>query len=405
MTGGVGGSTIEYELKSMEKLSRDIEGIPKEEYFERIDRATKYMKLQNIDALYLSCSTNLRYFTNLTINLSERLHAAVIHNSGNIVYIVPAFEKEKTLSMILIEGNIFAWEEDEDPTISVMDSFSYLGVHHGTIAIDENTPYFVLEMLQNANNQHSFVNAKSITKPCREIKSKNEISLIRSAMDIGLEVHRRTCKILYPGITTTQVQNFVTLAHQKLGSETPPEFNIVLFGAATAYPHGVSYSQTLQEGDMVLIDVGATVGGYYSDITRTYIFGKPTKKQRTVWELERATQDAVFNAAKIGASCESLDIAARSSLERAGFGPGYRTPGLPHRTGHGLGLDVHEHPYIVKGNPDLLAEGMCFSNEPMICIYGEFGVRLEDHIYMTDKGPQWFTKPSNSIDNPFGLDI
>jgi Xaa-Pro dipeptidase len=151
--------------------------------------------------------------------------------------------------------------------------------------------------------------------------------------------------------------------------------------------------------------MGATVGGYYSDITRTYVFGEATQRQREIWNLERATQDAVFNAARLGSTCESLDFLARASLEKGGLGPGYKTPGLPHRTGHGLGLNIHEHPYIVKGNKDLLTEGMCFSNEPMICIYGEFGVRLEDHIYMTSKGANWFTRPAHSIDDPFGQDL
>ena len=153
---------------------------------------------------------------------------------------------------------------------------------------------------------------------------------------------------------------------------------------------------------MVLIDMGATVEGYFSDITRTYIFGNATEKQRLIWNLERTAQDEVFKAAQIGTPCEKLDYTARDCLQKAGLGPGYNTPGLPHRAGHGLGLDVHEHPYIVKGNADPLSEGMCFSNEPMICIYDEFGVRLEDHIYMTKNGPKWFTKPAYSIEDPFG---
>ncbi|MDG2474316.1 MAG: Xaa-Pro peptidase family protein [Paracoccaceae bacterium] len=404
MTLGVGGSTIEKELRSMQVLSKNVKAIPKSEYYERIKKATNLMKKYNVDAIFLSCSTNLRYFVNLDICLSERLHAAIINKLGDIIYITPTFEKQKTKTLITISGEIFTWEEDEDPAIITMKCFSHLEISKGTIAIDENTPFFIFDALQKANKTHKFVNAQVITKNCREIKSQNEIKLIQTAMNVALEVQRRTARILYPGITTGEVQNFVSTAHKKLGSDTPPAFNIVLFGEASAYPHGVSYSQSLQEGDIVLLDMGATVGGYYSDITRTYVFGKPTQKQRKIWEVERGAQNALFEAAQIGAPCENLDSAARNYLEKFGLGPGYKTPGLPHRAGHGLGLDIHEHPYIVKGNTDNIAEGMCFSNEPMICMYGEFGVRLEDHIYMTSSGPKWFTTPALSIDNPFGQD-
>ena len=404
MVLGVGGSTIQKELKSMEVMSQDVKPIARREYLERIKKASNLMEQHNVDAIFLSSSTNLQYFVNLNLVPSERLHGAVINKSGDIIYISPSFEKAKTESMLTLSGKIITWEEHENPTIIAMNCFTLLGVSKGTIALDENTPFFIVNSLQETNQFHTFISAEIITKPCREIKSVHEIELIQTAMDITIAVQSHTAKILYEGITTHEVQNFVNLAHQKLGSQTPPAFNIVLFGEATAYPHGVSYTQSLQKGDTVLLDMGASVGGYYSDITRTYTFGKPTRKQREMWEIERAAQNALFEAAQIGASCESLDFAARNCLEQFGLGPGYKTPGLPHRAGHGLGLDIHEHPYIVKGNKNTLAKGMCFSNEPMICLYGEFGVRLEDHIYMTSTGPKWFTKPALSIDNPFGQD-
>ena len=174
----------------------------------------------------------------------------------------------------------------------------------------------------------------------------------------------------------------------------------MLFGVPTADPHGVPYPQQLAENDMVLIDTGATLHGYNSDITRSYVFGEADARQREIWELEQAAQQAAFDAAQVGAPCSAPDSAARAVIEAAGFGPGYQVPGLPHRTGHGVGLDVHEHPYIVRGNDLPLAPGMCFSIEPMICSYGEFGVRLEDHAYITDDGPRWFTEPSRSLDDP-----
>ena len=196
------------------------------------------------------------------------------------------------------------------------------------------------------------------------------------------------------------MQSFLDAAHIASGMDGRSTFKIVLFGEPTAYPHGVPYPQTLVENDMVLIDTGATLHGYNSDITRSYVFGEPNARQREIWTLEHAAQQAAFNAAQIGAACSAPDSAARAVIAAAGFGPDYKVPGLPHRTGHGVGLDVHEHPYIVKGNDLPLAPGMCFSIEPMICSYGEFGVRLEDHAYISDSGPRWFTEPSQSIDSP-----
>jgi Xaa-Pro dipeptidase len=208
--------------------------------------------------------------------------------------------------------------------------------------------------------------------------------------------------MLHEGISTTEVEEFIKLAHQKVGAPGN-YFCIVLFGLATSFPHGVKDPQILKKGDMVLIDTGCKVHDYLSDITRTYVFGEATDRQRQFWNNEKAAQIAAFNAAKIGVPCEDVDTAARSYLAEQGLGPDYQTPGCPHRTGHGIGLDIHEWPYLVGGNKTPLAAGMCFSNEPMLVIPDEFGVRLEDHFYMTDSGAKWFTEPSHSIDDPFGL--
>src|SRR2546421_717067 len=227
---------------------------------------------------------------------------------------------------------------------------------------------------------------------------------VETAKNITLQAQKAAARIMREGITTTEVQAFITAAHKKLGSEGEPPFNAVLFGEASAYPHGVPYPQTLKDGDMILIDTGAPVDGYLSDITRSYVFGEPTRRQRNVWNLEKAAQAAAFAAAKPGNRCEDIDAAARAVINAAGFGPGYATPGLPHRTGHGIGLDVHEWPYLVKGDRTVLKPGMTFSNEPTICIYGEFGVRLEDHMVITETGARWFTQPAHSVDDPFGLE-
>jgi Xaa-Pro dipeptidase len=226
---------------------------------------------------------------------------------------------------------------------------------------------------------------------------------MQRAKDMTLEVHKAAASILRAGISTTEVEEFIHQAHRRVGA-TGSYFCIVLFGPASAFPHGVREPQVLKDGDMVLVDTGCKLHGYISDITRSYVFGTPSERQRTFWNFERAAQLEAFEAARLGAPCESVDAAARRSLEANGLGPDYQLPGLPHRTGHGIGLDIHEGPYLVRGDATPLEPGMCFSNEPMICVPGEFGIRLEDHFYMAEDGPRWFTQPSHSIDDPFGLE-
>jgi Xaa-Pro dipeptidase len=404
MTIGVGGSTAELELAKLQNKRGDTPAIGVDERLKRIDKAQRLMREKGIDALWLDVSSSLTYFTGLRMRRTERAHGAVLPARGEIVYLSPAFEVEKLLTMTSFGDKVAAWEEDEDPTALVIDTVRAQGVRNGTIAVDEATPFFTFDGLRKAGNAFSFVNGSDVTAACRMIKSDHEVALMQTAKNITLEAHKATARILHEGITTTEVQAFIAAAHRKLGSEGDVGFNGVLFGEATAYPHGVPYPQVLKDGDMVLIDTGAPVDGHLSDITRSYVFGEPTKRQRDVWNLEKAAQAAGFAAAKPGARCEDIDIAARGVIAAGGFGPGYATPGLPHRTGHGIGLDVHEWPYLVKGDRTVLQPGMTFSNEPTICIYGEFGVRLEDHMLITETGARWFTEPAHSVEDPFGLD-
>jgi Xaa-Pro dipeptidase len=404
VTLGVGGSTAEKELAGLKNLRGDVPPIGLAERLARVDRAQALMRERGIDALWLDVSSSLTYFTGLRMRRTERAHGAILPARGEIVYLSPAFEVEKLLTMTGFGDKVVAWEEHEDPTATVIDTVRSFGIQTGTIAVDEATPFFTFDGLRRAGNAFSFVNAVEITGACRSIKSEHELALMQTAKTITLEAHKAAARIMHEGITTTEVQSFLAAAHRKLGSEGEPPFNSVLFGEATAYPHGVAYPQTLQQGDMILIDIGAPVDGYLSDITRSYVFGEPTQRQRDVWNLEKAAQAAGFAAARPGNRCEDIDIAARGVINAAGFGPGYKTPGLPHRTGHGIGLDVHEWPYLVQGDRTVLQPGMTFSNEPTICIYGEFGVRLEDHMVITDDGARWFTQPAHSVDDPFGYD-
>ena len=405
MTIGVGGSTPEKELAAMTSMRGDVPPIGVEERLKRIARAQALMRDKGVDALYLDVSSSMTYFTGLNFRRTERMHSAVLPAKGDIVYISPAFEVEKLKTMTSFGDKIEVWEEDDDPTAVVTETVRSLGYPKGVIAVDEATPFFTFDGLRRAGNSYTFVNAVDVTAACRMIKSEHELALMQTAKNITLEAHKAAARIMREGITTTEVQAFIVAAHKKLGSEGVPPFNAVLFGEATAYPHGVPYPQTLKDGDMVLIDTGAPVDGYFSDITRSYVFGEPTKRQRDVWNLEKAAQAAAFAAAKPGNKCEDIDAAARGVIAGGGFGPGYATPGLPHRTGHGVGLDVHEWPYLVKGDKTVLRPGMTFSNEPTICIYGEFGIRLEDHMVITETGARWFTEPAHTVDDPFGVDI
>jgi len=216
-----------------------------------------------------------------------------------------------------------------------------------------------------------------------------------------MEVQRSAARILRPGISAGEVSEFIHAAHKAVGSPTGSYFCIVLFGPDTAFPHGVKTPKPLEAGDLVLVDTGCKLHGYISDITRTYSFGTPTPHQEKVWRDERAAQQAGFDAARTGAACGSVDDAVRRFIESENYGPDYKLPGLGHRTGHGIGLDIHEAPYLVKNNRTVLDAGMCFSIEPMLCVPGSFGIRLEDHVYMDESGPNWFTEPGRTIDDPF----
>jgi Xaa-Pro dipeptidase len=403
MTLGVGGSTAEAELGRIASWRDQAVAIGEAELRARIALVQAGMRAKGGQALYLDASTSTFYFTGLRLRGSERLHGVLIPAEGEITYLTPVFEEAKLRTMITLEGAVRGWQEHEDPTALVVETVRGMGYDAGTIAVDPATPFFTFDGLRRAGNRYDFINATEVIAPCRMRKTPAEIALIKQAMAMTLEVHKATARMLRVGITTTEVEDFIKQAHLRIGMDPAFTFCIVLFGEPTAYPHGVPYAQTLKGGDMVLIDIGATLHGYQSDITRSYVFGEGTARQREVWNIEQAACQAVFEAAKLGAPCEALDAAARGVIEGAGFGKDYALPGLPHRTGHGLGLDVHEEPYIVRGNRTPLEVGMCFSNEPTICIYGEFGVRLEDHIYMAEDGAHWFTTPAVSFDDPFGV--
>ncbi len=401
----IGGTSKEAALASLVNMTGRATPITIDEYRSRISRAQDFMRRHQIDALYLNAGSNLTYFSGVRWSPSERMVGAVLPASGELLYVAPAFEEGTIRQFMVVEGEIRCWEEHENPAAllrRILDEhgISATATKAPKLYIDESTPLFLFEAIRAATPGVSLESAAPVTSFCRMRKSDAELALIQCAMDMTMAVHRATGAILHEGITSVEVEEFIRLAHRQVGA-SGSYFCIVLFGEASSYPHGVNYVQTLKRGDTVLIDTGCKVHNYISDITRTYVFGEPSERQRFVWNAEQQAQRAAFEAAQLGVACEEVDKAARRSLEANGFGPGYKLPGLPHRTGHGIGLDIHEGPYLVGGERRVLEPGMCFSNEPMICVPGEFGVRLEDHFYMTAAGPKWFTQPAASLEDPF----
>ena len=403
MQKGIGGASKASALATLTDMTKDTRPVDKAEYTSRIDQAQHYMREHQIAAIYLNAGTNLSYFTGMDWYPSERLVGAILPASGEVVYIAPLFEIESLSERQVIAGEIVGWQEHESPYKLVAEVLKQAGLSGGDIlGVDEATAFFIVDGFNKAMPDIEIINASGVTAHCRMHKSDSELALIQRAMDMTLAVHQATASILHEGITTTEVEQFIHEAHKKVGA-SGSYFCIVLFGKATSFPHGVKDPQVLKPGDLVLIDTGCKLHGYLSDITRTYSFGGASEKQARLWQAEKDAQLAAFAAAANGSPCGDVDAAARVSLESAGLGPDYDLPGLPHRTGHGIGMDIHEWPYLVKDNPQPLAPGMCFSNEPMIVVPGEFGIRLEDHFYMAEDGPCWFTQPAHSISNPFGL--
>jgi Xaa-Pro dipeptidase len=402
MTIGVGGSTAKIELEKLVNMTSKVQAITEAELKQRIVKAQTIMAKNNIEATYINAGTNLYYFTGTRWYASERMVGAIIPQQGEIKYITPFFEVNTLEQYMTIKGEIKGWQEHESPYLLFKQTLAECGINSGQVAIDESTAFFIADGIKKAAPQFELVDAKCVTAGCRAEKSDTEIALLQQAKNMTIEVHKAVARILHVGITTQEVTHFIDQAHRKVGATAGSYFCIVLFGEDSSYPHGVKSPKTLETNDIVLIDTGCQVEGYNADITRTYVFGEPNQRQREMWLFEKLAQKAAFDAAKIGVACGDVDVAARAYLASQSLGPDYETPGCPHRTGHGVGLDIHEWPYLVRSDRTPLTKGMCFSNEPMLVLPNEFGVRLEDHFYMTDAGAKWFTEPSYSIDDPFG---
>jgi Xaa-Pro dipeptidase len=389
---------LEEKLAGLKPMTEGISPITVEERQSRIEKARALMAENGIAAIYVEAGSGLLYFTGVRWGRSERMMAAVIPAQGEIAYVCPAFEEARLREMIVFGDDVRVWEEEESPYELVAGIFKDRGITSGRIGIEESVRFFLFDGIRKEAPHLEFVSADPVTIPCRAIKSPAEIALMQRAMDITVHAYKVCLSLLREGMSQDEFRANSVAVHRALGVEGSISCQ---FGEATAFPHGSKELAYLKEGDMVLMDGSCTVEGYHSDISRTIVFGEPTRRQRDVWNLEKEAQAAAFAAAQVGVPCEEVDAAARKVITDAGFGPDYKVPGLPHRTGHGIGLDIHEWCHLVRGNKVPLAPGMCFTNEPMIAIYGEFGVRLEDCMYITEDGPRFFTQPSPSIEQPF----
>ncbi len=386
-------------MDQLKSITTDVVAITVEERKGRIEKAQRLMTENKIDAIYLDGGTSMEYFTGIRWGNSERMMAAIVPAKGDVKYVGPHFEEERIRELMTIGTDVRVWEEHESPYKLVAQIFSDLGIRAGKVGMEERVRFFLFDGIRKEAANINYQTADPVTAACRLIKSPTELALMQKANDITIAAYKTAVQMLAENMSQGDFSGITAEAHKRLGA--PGGGAGASFGIPSAFPHGSSTPQKLQKGDIVLMDGGCKVGGYSSDISRTVVFGEPTKRQREIWDLEKASQAAGFAAAKLGDPCENVDIAARKVITDAGFGPGYKVPGLAHRTGHGIGMDGHEWGNMVLGNKQPLQVGMCFSIEPTISIYGEFGIRLEDCAYMTEEGVKWFSQPSPAIDQPF----
>ena len=385
------------DFKSMTETAQPI--TPNERK-QRLRKAQELMQAQGIEALVLEAGSALIYFTGVKWRRSERFTGAVIPKEGDMAFITPYFEEPSIRESMAFEAEVRTWHEHENPFEVIAGILNDRKINHGKLAIEETVRHFIVDGIQHGTSNFKTVSGNLITRGCRMYKSAAEIQLMQVANEVTLEAYRYVYKNIELGMRPQEISSMMSDATRKLGGV--PQFSGVLLNEASAYPHGTKQPQQVKKNGIILMDCGCSVHDYESDISRTWVFGQPTKKQRQVWDTVKKGQEIALRTAKIDTPAGEVDDKVRTFYEGLGYGPGYQTPGLSHRLGHGIGIDGHEPVNFVHGETTKLAPGMCFSNEPGIYIFGEFGVRLEDCLYMAETGPELFTDFSVSIDDPFG---
>ena len=367
----------------------------------RIGRAQQLLAEHRIDALMLAGGTSLTYFTGMRWGNSERLFAALIPVKGKAFVVCPSFEEDRAREQIntgpLEDAQVLTWHEDESPYRQIAAGMKSLGRSTGILGIEEHTPWVFSDEIAKASPGLHLVSATPVTAGCRMIKSPHELALMHTANQATLKVYEAVYHALEPGMTQTDASNLISAAYGRVGFHGEASVEV---GQYSALPHGSTTPQQIRENTIVMIDDGCLAEGYQSDITRTFVLGKASDRMKRVFDIVQQAQQAALKAARPGVPCQAVDAAARQVIANAGFGPDYKY--FSHRVGHGIGMDGHEWPYLVRGNTLPLAANMTFSDEPGVYLPGEFGVRLEDDMYLTPEGAKLFTPPSPSLEHPFG---
>ncbi len=388
----------EPDLSQLQDITRGAVPIGPQEYAGRLARAQALMKANGLGAILIESGSSMTYFTGVRWGRSERLTAVVIPVGGRPCIVTPFFEEPSVRQTLAIAADVRVWQEDQDPLRTVAGFLTDHRLGTRPIGIEETVRFFAVEALAAALPRARLTSANPVVRGCRMLKTPAEIALMQVATDVTVAAYRWTHPRVEVGMTGAEIGALMNAATRKLGGS--PEFALALIGPAAALPHGSREVIRVADGQVVLMDCGCTVFGYQSDVSRTWVHGTATLEQRTVWDTVARGQQIAFAAAKIGAPAGSVDDAVRRYYESAGYGPGYRLPGLSHRTGHGIGMDGHEPVNLVHNEATPLAAGMCFSDEPGLYLPGKFGVRLEDCFHMTPTGPKWFSEPPRSLDAP-----
>jgi Xaa-Pro dipeptidase len=382
----------------LKSLTGEAKPISADERRARIAKAQSLMAQRKVAALLIESGSSLEYFTGIRWRRSERTTLAVIPASGDVLVVTPAFEEPSVRETLQVGGDVRPWDEHENPFEKIVLGLKDRGINSGVLAAESTMRFFIIAGIRQASSAYEIIPADPIVRACRLIKSPAELALLQLANDVTIEALRQVHAQVALGMSGSDIGALMDHATISLGGS--PEFSLVLLNEASAYPHGSVKEQKIREGSVILMDCGCAVHGYESDISRTWVFGQPTARQRKVWDTVKRGQEIALETAKIGVPLGTIDDAVRKYYESQGWGPGYRLPGLSHRTGHGIGLDGHEPPYLVHGDTTPLQAGMCFSDEPGIYTPGEFGIRLEDCWYMTGSGPKLFTALAKSLEQP-----
>lgn len=386
--------------QDLKPMTAGAQPIRPEEHRARIAKAQRLMQAQGIGAILVEAGSSLLYFTGIDWWRSERLTAAVIPAEGDVLVVTPAFEEPSIRESLAVPADVRIWQEDESPSALIAGFLRERRLDKATIGVEETVRFFAVNGLRQAAPDVQIVSANPVVRGCRMIKSPTELALMQLAADVQVAAYRHIAPRIERGMSQQDLRSMLLATVRALGAAA--DEGLVLIGESSAYPHGSATPRRVADGEIILFDAGLNIHGYQADISRTMVFGRPANdRQRLVFDQVRAGQEIAMQTARVGLPAGQVDDAVRRHYETLGYGPGYKLPGTSHRTGHGIGMDVHEPVNLVHGETTPLAPGMCFSNEPGIYIPGAFGVRIEDCFYMTQDGPRWFSKPPASIDDPF----